>query len=44
MTQFVEDQGFEIEAAHFLPVTGYTLPRAIKANVSISCVFIARRV
>ena len=43
MAGFVEDQGFAIEAAHFLPVTGYSLPRAIKANVSISCVFIARR-
>jgi 2-polyprenyl-3-methyl-5-hydroxy-6-metoxy-1,4-benzoquinol methylase len=41
---FVEDQGFEIESAHFLPVTGYSLQRAVKANVSISCVFIANRV
>jgi len=44
ITRFVEDQGFEIEAAHFLPVTGYSLARAIKTNVSITCVFIARRV
>jgi 2-polyprenyl-3-methyl-5-hydroxy-6-metoxy-1,4-benzoquinol methylase len=44
MTRFVEDQGFEIEAAHFLPVTGHSLERAVRANVSISCVFIAKRV
>jgi 2-polyprenyl-3-methyl-5-hydroxy-6-metoxy-1,4-benzoquinol methylase len=44
ISRFVEEQGFEIEASHFLPVTGYSLPRAIKANVSINCVFIARRV
>ena len=44
MTKFVEDQGFEVEAAHFLPVTGHSLERAIRANVSISCVYIAKRI
>jgi 2-polyprenyl-3-methyl-5-hydroxy-6-metoxy-1,4-benzoquinol methylase len=41
---FVEAQGFSIDAAFNLPVTGYTLERAIKHNVSISCVVIARKV
>lgn len=40
---FVEAQGFKIEVAHYLPVTGYTLERAKKHNVSISCIIIASR-
>lgn len=40
---FVEAQGFKIEIAHYLPVTGYTLERAKKHNVSISCIIIASR-
>ena len=42
--KFVEDQGFRIEIAHYLPVTGYTLERAVKYNASISCVMIATKV
>jgi ubiquinone/menaquinone biosynthesis C-methylase UbiE len=40
---FVRVQGFEIEEALFFPVTGYTLEQAVKRNLSISCVVIARR-
>jgi ubiquinone/menaquinone biosynthesis C-methylase UbiE len=40
---WVKDQGFEIEAAEFLPVTGATLERAAKRKLSISCIVIARR-
>jgi 2-polyprenyl-3-methyl-5-hydroxy-6-metoxy-1,4-benzoquinol methylase len=43
-SKFVEDQGFRIDIAHNLPVTGYTLERAIKYNTSISCVFIATKI
>lgn len=42
--KFVEDQGFRIDVAHYLPVTGYTLERAVKFNTSISCVIIATKV
>lgn len=41
---FVEAQGFRIDIAHNLPVTGYTLERAIKRGVSISCILICTRV
>lgn len=40
---FVRAQGFEIEAEHFLPVTGYSLERAVRHNTSISCIVIAVR-
>lgn len=40
---FVNGQGFEIEATQFLPVTGHSLERAIKHKLSISCIVIARR-
>jgi ubiquinone/menaquinone biosynthesis C-methylase UbiE len=42
-TQFVEAQGFEIEESLSLPVTGYSLDQAIRRNLSISCVLIAKR-
>lgn len=41
---FVEAQGFRIDIAHNLPVTGYTLDRAIKRGVSISCILICTRI
>ena len=41
--EFVEAQGFEIDEARFLPVTGATLKQARKHALSISCVLIARR-
>ncbi len=41
---FVEGQGFRIDSAHNLPVTGYSLERAIKYNTSISCVIIASKI
>lgn len=42
--RFVEAQGFRIDIAHSLPVTGYTLERAIRRGVSISCILIATRI
>lgn len=42
--RFVEAQGFRIDIAHSLPVTGYTLERAIRRGVSISCILICTRV
>lgn len=42
-TQFVIDQGFEIEQARLFPVTGATLDRALRKNLAISCVIIARK-
>jgi len=41
---FVEAQGFKIETSRELPVTGYTLERAIKHKASISCVLIATKI
>jgi ubiquinone/menaquinone biosynthesis C-methylase UbiE len=41
---FVEAQGFEIESAQFLPMTGASLQKAEKLQLSISCVLIARAV
>jgi 2-polyprenyl-3-methyl-5-hydroxy-6-metoxy-1,4-benzoquinol methylase len=43
-TRFVEDQGFRIDSADFLPVTGATLERAVRNDLSISCVVIASKV
>jgi 2-polyprenyl-3-methyl-5-hydroxy-6-metoxy-1,4-benzoquinol methylase len=40
---WVKQQGFEIESALFLPVTGATIERAVKRKLSISCIVIARR-
>jgi 2-polyprenyl-3-methyl-5-hydroxy-6-metoxy-1,4-benzoquinol methylase len=40
---FVKSRGFEIEARQFLPMTGYSLERAVRHKLSISCVVIARR-
>jgi len=40
---FVGAQGFEIEAAEFMPVTGASLERAKRQELSISCVVVARR-
>ena len=40
---WVQSHGFEIESTRFLPVTGATLERAAKRQLSISCVVIARR-
>jgi SAM-dependent methyltransferase len=40
---FVKAQGFEIEAAYDLPQTGVKLERAIKLNLSVSCVVIGRK-
>ena len=40
---FVEAQGFELESSQFLPVTGYSLEKAIKHDLSISCVLIVRK-
>lgn len=42
-TAFVEEQGFEIESRHFLPVTGHTLEHALRRNLSVSCIVIARK-
>ena len=41
--KFVTDQGFEIEQAWHFPVTGASLDRAKKKQLSISCVLIARK-
>lgn len=41
--QFVIDQGFEIEQEKLFPVTGATLDRALRKNLAISCVIIARK-
>ena len=42
-TGFVQEQGFEIESEHLLPVTGHTLERALRRKLSVSCVVIARK-
>ena len=43
-TQFVEAQGFRIDSAHFLPVTGVSLERAVKKKLSVSCIVIATKI
>lgn len=43
-TSFVEEQGFEIESRHFLPVTGHTLDRALRRKLSVSCIVIGKKV
>ena len=43
-TSFVEQQGFEIESKHFLPVTGHSLEKALRRKLSVSCIIIARKV
>ena len=40
---FVEGQGFSIERSRMLPVTGSTLERAQRRQLSISCVLIAQK-
>jgi len=40
---FVEAQGFEVEQSVFLPVTGATLEKAQRRDLSISCVVIGRK-
>jgi SAM-dependent methyltransferase len=40
---FVEAQGFAIEEAHDLPQTGVSLERALKQQISVSCVVIGRK-
>jgi len=40
---WVAEQGYEIEASEFYPVTGAALDRAIRKKLSISCVVIARK-
>lgn len=40
---FVKAQGFKIHDAQFLPVTGATLERAKKQDLSISCVIIGEK-
>ncbi|MBV9633382.1 MAG: class I SAM-dependent methyltransferase [Methylobacteriaceae bacterium] len=39
----VEQSGFEIEELHLLPMTGYSVERALQMAASISCVVFARR-
>jgi ubiquinone/menaquinone biosynthesis C-methylase UbiE len=41
--QFVEAQGFVIENAQYYPVTGATLEKAAKHDLSVSCVIIASK-
>lgn len=40
---FVKEQGFEIEEAQNYPVTGATLERAKKHDLSVSCIIIGRK-
>jgi 2-polyprenyl-3-methyl-5-hydroxy-6-metoxy-1,4-benzoquinol methylase len=42
-TDFVRTRGFEIESSQLLPITGYSLERAVQQDLSISCVLIARK-
>jgi 2-polyprenyl-3-methyl-5-hydroxy-6-metoxy-1,4-benzoquinol methylase len=42
-SEFVRAQGFEIEEAHDLPQTGVKLERALKLNLSVSCIVIGRK-
>lgn len=41
--EFFTAQGFEVEEARFLPVTGASLETAIRKKLSISCVLIGRK-
>lgn len=41
--QFIEDQGFAIEETHNLPQTGASFERAMKYNLMVSCIVIARK-
>ena len=43
LLELIKAQGFEIEDAQFLPVTGATLANAIRKDLSISCVVIGRK-
>jgi hypothetical protein len=38
---FIVEQGYDIEGTQFLPMTGYSLERAERQKLSISCVVIA---
>lgn len=42
-SDFVKAQGFEIEEAHDLPQTGVKLERALKLDMSVSCIVIGRK-
>ena len=42
-SDFVKAQGFEIEEAYDLPQTGVKLERALKLDLSVSCVVIGRK-
>lgn len=44
MQAFIESAGFEVEDVRFFPATNYTLERAIKMKLTISCGFILRKV
>ena len=39
----VTDAGFAVDELHLLPMTGYSIDRALKMDASISCVVIGRR-
>lgn len=43
VVDFVTAQGLEIETAEFMPITGASLERARRQELSISCVLVARR-
>lgn len=42
-SDFVQAQGFEIEEAHDLPQTGTSLERAMKYQLSVSCIVIGKK-
>jgi ubiquinone/menaquinone biosynthesis C-methylase UbiE len=42
-SEFVKAQGFEIEEAHDLPQTGTSLERAMKYQLSVSCIVIGKK-
>jgi 2-polyprenyl-3-methyl-5-hydroxy-6-metoxy-1,4-benzoquinol methylase len=40
---FVAAQGFKIQSSRFFPITGASLDRAVRQNLSISCVLIVQK-
>jgi len=43
INRLVEEAGFAIDDVHLLPMTGYTVARAMEMAASLSCVVFARR-
>ena len=43
VSDLVEKEGFLVDEVHKLPITGYSLERALRKNIGISCVVLATK-